>query len=146
VADRIELRVETGSGLSLPAGIDDLALRIHEAAAGGATLRLQLRANVELARLALVRDDARAAFTGALAAAQLARSSRHHRLALEAHLVAAPRDRTARLAAAQLALDAAVAAAMHEGFVQPLSMPARGSCRCCTPRRALVRRSFAARA
>jgi LuxR family maltose regulon positive regulatory protein len=119
MADLIELRVELCSGRDRACGSDALAMRVRRVADDDPTLRLRLRARIDLARRALVRGDAGAAWADARAAAALARSCAHRRLLLEAHLVeACAAHALADGAAAQLALDAAVAAAMHEGHVQ----------------------------
>jgi len=131
MADLIELHVELDSGLALAAGIDEVVDRVRHVAADDLTLRLRLRAQIELARWSLVRGEYAAASTRARAVATDARSSAHRRLQLEAHLVeACAAHLLGDEVSSQLALDAAVASAMHEGHLQafldmgPLLLPA----------------------
>jgi LuxR family maltose regulon positive regulatory protein len=120
MADLVELRVHASSSPGLSEAAGPLVARVSAIAAGDATLRLAIRAQIELARFASARRAPREALESARAAAERARQSGHRRLLIEASLLEAIAAHA--LAAeldAQLALDAAVAHAMHEGFLQP---------------------------
>jgi LuxR family maltose regulon positive regulatory protein len=131
LADLIELRTIAMHGsAALPAAQDGLLARIRATATHSTTLRLRLRARIELGRWHLARGDAAAALSEAGAAAAQARTTNHRRLLLEAALVEASAAHSlGDTVAAQLALDTAIATAMHEGAVQafldagPLLLP-----------------------
>jgi LuxR family maltose regulon positive regulatory protein len=119
MADVIELRVHATCSPGSAEDVQALAARIQDAVGRGGTLRLNVRARIELARLDLVNGQARSALDAVRKAAELARNSGHRRLLLEASLVEAISAHSlGEHLEAQLALDTAIAHAMHEGYVQ----------------------------